>query len=369
MSRIDEALRRAKGRQAAAAESDADWLLGPDPTEPGVAADAVVWPFPEEPAEPISARRAEPVNAVAIPDETVIAADASFIDDVVETTAALEAEEIAAVEIAAALPIEEPVAALTPVDAPIGVAAEIAAEIPPSLPPAARLVAGGGELLVTGTHRKDAVEQYRKLAATLYHVQANRGVRVVLCTSAVMSEGKTVTSANLALTLSRSYQRRVLLIDADMRRPKIHTLFNIPNEAGLFEALEAERDTKVAVRTISPTLSIVTAGRCGPDPMHVLTSQRLTRVLEDAGSSFDWVIIDTPPVLVLPDAGLLMALADAAVLVIGAGMTTYRMVKRAVDALGRDRIVGVVMNRADDSVLQDGYGNYYGYYETADAAK
>jgi capsular exopolysaccharide synthesis family protein len=222
------------------------------------------------------------------------------------------------------------------------------------------------ETLVTATQRKDAVEQYRKLAATLYHVQANRGIRVVLCTSAMMAEGKTVTSANLALTLSQSYQRRVLLIDADLRRPRLHTLFNIPNDEGLYEALGARTDRKVTVVPVSPWLSVVTAGRPGPDPVQVLTSERLARVLEDAGSNFDWVIIDTPPVLVLPDAGLLMGLVDAAILVVGAGQTPYRMVKRAADALGRDRIVGVVMNRADDRVLHDGYGHYYGYsYEAA----
>jgi capsular exopolysaccharide synthesis family protein len=221
------------------------------------------------------------------------------------------------------------------------------------------------DTLITGTQRKDAVEQYRKMAATLHHVQANRNIRVVLTTSAVMAEGKTVTAANLALTLSQSYQRRVLLIDADLRRPRLHSLFNIPNEEGLFEALRAPADRRVVTASISPYLSVVTAGRPGPDPVGVLTSERLARVVEDAGAAFDWVIIDTPPVLVLPDAGLLMGVVDAAVLVIGAGQTTYRMAKRAAETLGRDRIIGVVMNRADDSVLQDGYGQYYGYYETA----
>jgi capsular exopolysaccharide synthesis family protein len=229
-----------------------------------------------------------------------------------------------------------------------------------------------GRALVTRTHRKDAVEQYRKLAATLHHVQANRGVRVVLCTSAVVSEGKTVTAANLALTLSEAYQRRVLLIDADLRRPRLHSLFEVANSEGLYEALRADVDRKVNVRQITPYLSLVTAGRPGSDPVHVLTSERLARVLEDAGSSFDWVIIDTPPVLILPDAGLLMGLVDGAVFVIGAGMTTHRMAKRATEALGRDRIIGVVMNRAADAVMQEsygGYGGYYGYGESVAAAK
>jgi capsular exopolysaccharide synthesis family protein len=232
--------------------------------------------------------------------------------------------------------------------------------------PVPEVTHAGADILVTGTRRHDAVEQYRKLAATLHHVQANRGIRVLLCTSAIMSEGKTVTAANLALTLSHSYQRNVLLVDADLRRPRLHSVFDVPNTDGLYEALGADTDRKVNVVRLSPRLSLVTAGRPGADPVHVLTSERLARVLEDAGTAFDWVIIDTPPVLILPDAGLLMGLVDGAVFVVGAGMTTHRMAKRATEALGRDRIVGVVMNRAADAIIQDSYGGYGGYYGYAD---
>lgn len=221
-------------------------------------------------------------------------------------------------------------------------------------------------MLVTATSRKDAVEQYRKLAATLHHVQLNRGVRILLCTSAVMSEGKTVTAANLALTLSQSFQRRVLLIDADLHRPRLHSLFDVANREGLYEALGADADRKVNVVQVSPLLSLVTAGRPGPNPVQVLTSERLARLVEDAGTSFDWVIIDTPPVLMKPDAGLLMNIVDGAVFVVGAGMTSHKMAKRATDAIGRDRIVGVVMNRVTDRIIQEQYGGgHYGYDESA----
>jgi protein-tyrosine kinase len=242
------------------------------------------------------------------------------------------------------------------VDLPLSEAqAETIAPVTPATPEVPKV-------LVSGTLRRDAVEQYRKLAATLHQAQSSRGTRVILCSSAAVAEGKTVTACNVALTLSESYQRRVLLIDADMRRPKVHHLFNLQNREGLYEALCANSDRKIPVTAVTEHLSVLTSGRPGPDPVHVLTSERLTRVLEDAGSSFDWVIIDTPPVLLLPDAGLLMGMVDAALLVVAAGTTTYRMVKKAVDALGRERILGVVMNRADDSVLQAGYGSYYGYY-------
>ena len=345
MSRIDEALRRAKGAAVV------DVALPEPPAD-----DAALWDFPEEQSAGSTVLQLVPAPPAVDPEDALEHLTAETV---------VAPAPVAATPIVAA-PAAQPAApAADPAPAPVATVA--AAAVAPMAP--VKPVLTAPEMLVTGTTRRDAVEQYRKLAATLYHVQANRGIRVVLCSSAAMSEGKTVTAANLALTLSQSYQRRVLLIDADLRRPRIHSLFNLPNRDGLCEALASPGDRKVNVVAVSPWLSVVTAGRPDPDPVHVLTSDRLSRVIADAGNNFDWVIIDTPPVLVLPDAGLLMALADAAVLVVGAGMTTYRMVKRAVDALGRDRIVGVVMNRAEDRVLEDGYGNYYGYYATADNAK
>jgi capsular exopolysaccharide synthesis family protein len=216
-----------------------------------------------------------------------------------------------------------------------------------------------------------AAEQYQGLRLTIERLGRSRDLKVIAISSPAAGDGKTVTAINLAGALARGGDERVLLIDADLRRPRQHSLFDVPNTSGLYEALGAEVDRKVHVVELSPRLSLLTAGRPGPDPVHVLTSERLTRVFEDAGTSFDWVIIDTPPVLVLPDAGLLMGLVDGAVFVVGAGMTTHRMAKRATDALGRDRIIGVVMNRADDSIIQDaygGYGGYYGYASQASAA-
>jgi capsular exopolysaccharide synthesis family protein len=221
------------------------------------------------------------------------------------------------------------------------------------------------QTLVTCTERRDAIEEYAKLAATLHNAQRTSALRTILCTSALVGEGKTVTAVNLALTLALSYRRRVLLVDADMRRPQVHTALGLPNETGLFDALEAERDRKLPVVAVSTHLSVLTAGHPGPDPVPVLTSERLGRVLDEASSQFDWVIIDSPPVLLMPDAGLLMAKVDAALLVVGAGSTPYRMVRRTVEALGRDRILGVVMNRTADALLQGAYGGYYGYYQPA----
>jgi Mrp family chromosome partitioning ATPase len=112
--------------------------------------------------------------------------------------------------------------------------------------------------------------------------------------------------------------------------------------------------------TISPNLSALTAGRADSDPMAGLVSDTMNRLLAEAAQQFDWVIVDTPPVALLPDANLLAAMIDTAVLVVGARATPYPLVRRAVEAIGQQRILGVVLNRMAKADMVAAY-NYYGY--------
>jgi len=238
------------------------------------------------------------------------------------------------------------------------------ADAPPPIPSGSASVRTAGfyaeKLVVTDKPEQSTIEQYRKLAATLHHAQIERELKVVMVSSAVSGDGKTLTSTNLALTLSESYRRRVLLIDADLRRPSVHEVFQVKNVTGLTDSLKAESDRRLPLIQASTYLSLLLAGRPDSDPMSSLTSGRMRRLIGEAAATFDWVIIDTPPVVLLPDANLLAAMVDAAILVIGAGKTPHKLITRAIDALGRSRILGVVLNRVDRSSLAGGYG--YGYY-------
>lgn len=205
-------------------------------------------------------------------------------------------------------------------------------------------------------------EQYRRLAAALHHAQAARGLKVVMIASAVPGEGKTLTASNLALTLSESYKRSVLLIDGDLRRPTLHTIFRIDNSAGLSEGLMHEVERRLPVRQVSAGLAVLPAGRPNSDPMASLTSDRMRGLIDEARELFDWIIIDTPPVALLPDANLLASMVDGAVLVVKAGATPYHLVQRAIDSVGRERILGTVLNRAETAGHGNGYGYYGGYY-------
>jgi protein-tyrosine kinase len=225
-----------------------------------------------------------------------------------------------------------------------------------------------GKLLGTEGFSSAATEQYRKLAATLHHVQVERGMKVIMTASALPGEGKSLTAVNLSLTLSESYHRRVLLIDADLRRPTVQRIFGLPAVAGLNEGLKSGEDRPMPIVPISERLFVLPAGRPEADPMSGLTSDRMRRLIAQASSAFDWVIVDTPPVGLLPDASLLAAIVDGVLLVIRSGQAPFALVKRTVDAISHDRILGVVMNAIE--YVHDknaaGYHDYYGggYYGT-----
>ena len=219
--------------------------------------------------------------------------------------------------------------------------------------------------LVTGTASTVSLEQYRRLAAALHDWQIESHSKTVMITSALPHEGKSLTVVNLALTLSESYARRVLVIDADLRAPSLHTTLNIPNDRGLSEALRGDRH-ELCCTEVSNRLSVLTAGTPGPAPLAGLTSARMGEVLDQCASRYDWVLIDTPPVGVLPDAQVLARLVGGIILVIGAGSTPAAAVERAVAEFGGpEAIIGTVLNRVEEETIPQAvyYGKYgYGKY-------
>src|SRR3989442_1378783 len=145
------------------------------------------------------------------------------------------------------------------------------------------------KLVVTERPEQSNIEQYRKLAATLHHAQTERQLKVVMVSSAVSGDGKALTSTNLALTLSESYRRRVLLIDADLRRPSVHEVFQVKNVTGLTDSLKAENDRRLPLIQASAYLSLLLAGRPDSDPMSGLTSGRMRRLIGEAAATLDGV--------------------------------------------------------------------------------
>lgn len=188
------------------------------------------------------------------------------------------------------------------------------------------------------------VEQFRRLAATLHHAQQANGLRSVMVSSAMPGDGKTLTAINLALVLAESYRYNVLLIDADLRRPSIPTIVELSGGNGLSDALRSQNEQKLALVPLTSRVTLLPAGQPVANSIEALTSPRMRLILSEATARFDWVILDAPPVGPAADARLLTQMVGGTLFVVHAGKTQFSDVQHAIDAIGREQILGVVLN-------------------------
>jgi len=217
------------------------------------------------------------------------------------------------------------------------------------------------ELLPHQHPRTTGAEAYRAFRAALLLSRAG-GLKSIVITSSLPAEGKTVTAINLAVVLGQ-LDKRVLLIDADLHKPRIHEVLRITNRAGLVSVLaENAKPGDVILKTSLPGVSAIPAGPLSPNPSGLLSSEAMSRFLEYARANFDYVVIDTPPISMVADAILLGYQADGAVVCVKGGSTPREQVARARDKLQRSnvRILGVLINNLEEDPT--GYGKYYHYY-------
>jgi capsular exopolysaccharide synthesis family protein len=222
----------------------------------------------------------------------------------------------------------------------------------------------GERVLLTEAVPHDFGEAFRSLRTSLVFTSAAERTRIIGVTSSQPLEGKTTTAANLALALALGGSR-VLLIDADMRRPGLHKTIGLQNEIGLSHLLVGQARVREAVqRTSEPNLVAITAGRTPPNPSELLASERMNNFLANLGSGpFDWVIVDTPPVLAVTDAVILAPRMSSIVFVVGSEMTRRVHAERALETLraSRPRSISAVLNRVDFDRNKYYYSRYYGY--------
>lgn len=204
-------------------------------------------------------------------------------------------------------------------------------------------------------------EAFRVLRTNLQFSSVDRPLKKVMVTSSVPQEGKSTVISNLALSLA-SAGNKVLLVDADMRRPNIYKIFLLENYKGLSNLLAEDLPIEsVVIDTDIENLHIITSGPVPPNPAEMLGSQKMKKFLEEVSSRYDMVLIDSPPVNSVADASILSSLVDGVILVVEAGKTEREAAMVAVQQLKKvnARILGVILNKVKQ---QKGGGYYYYYY-------
>jgi len=218
-----------------------------------------------------------------------------------------------------------------------------------------------------GDEANVGAERFRTLRSRLYQISGTRPLRRVVVTSSVPAEGKTFVAANLAQSIVRQPDRKVLLIDADLRASRLHQVLGAPRNPGLSDYLRGEADEfKVVQKGTDAHLCLIAAGSEASNPSELLLNDRMRRLFELMTPIFDWIIIDTPPALPVHDASMMADLCDGVLFVVRAGSTDHQMAAKAAAAFQEKNLLGVVLNRAHGDA---GYGGYYYSYPGGEQTK
>lgn len=214
-------------------------------------------------------------------------------------------------------------------------------------------------------------DQYRGLRHTVERMRREAGLQMLAITSPGAGDGKTVTTLNLAGALGQSRNTRVLVIDADLHRPSVaeYLGFDDPRGPGLADVLADEkRSLAETVRRLEgQNLTVLPAGVCETGVYELLNSPRLEKALHEARSAFDYVLVDTPPLVPLPDCRLIGEWVDGFLVVVTAHRTPRKALADALNLLDRNKVLGLVFN-GDDRPLSP-YSSYYSYYGGKPAAR
>ncbi len=218
-------------------------------------------------------------------------------------------------------------------------------------------------LVAISQPRSAYTEQFRSLRTRVLQAGERSQMRAIVITSAGVGEGKTLTALNLAWLLAQSEGVRALLIDSDLRQPCATDYLGIDGKRGLSEVLGGELTLHQAIVRLDPAgLYLLPGGQARDDVAELLTGPTFAGVITEARRMFDYIIIDAPPMGIFTDANVLISRADGALLVVRAGKTRYALVDKLLEQLPRERLMGVVLNRADEQLDSTSYYYQRRYY-------
>ena len=205
-----------------------------------------------------------------------------------------------------------------------------------------------------------AAEQYRSLRTRIKRSESGRALRTIAITSPNKGDGKSLTAANLALTMAQEFQQRVLLVDCDLRRPSVHQLFGLAEAPGLGDVLMNAAELEQALVLLPEHhLTVLPAGLPPSNPAELIGSSAMRRVLDTLRTRFDRILIDVPPVAPLADLHILAPMVDALLMIVRAGVTPKPAIERALAGLDPNKVLGLVLN--ESGAQSDAYNTYEGY--------
>ena len=225
------------------------------------------------------------------------------------------------------------------------------------------------EKLVLSDPKSNFAESYKAIRTAILLSSAERPPKKLLITSSGPGEGKTTTAVNLALAIALS-ENKVLLIDADLRKPRIHKIFGLNNAKGLSTYLSGASDMNVIQEGPLPNLGVIPSGPIPPNPSELLSSVRVSEMIAALGERYDIIIIDSPPLLTVADSLVLSKVPDGTILVTMAGKTTYDLAQRGLKSLASldARVLGMVINGMDIKKGDYYYYRYHNYYYSSEEA-
>ena len=216
-------------------------------------------------------------------------------------------------------------------------------------------------IVTCGESHVPGAEKFRVLRHRLQKLRAERPLTRLLVSSAVPREGKTFVAVNLAFSLAKT-SRRVLLVDADLRRPGVHNVLGLEAMSGLADFLHGKIDESAAIRRLDPSnLFYMPAGHSATDIGDLLNGSRFREFLTKAGEAFDWVVVDSAPITLFADTPHLATLVDASLLVTRLGVTPADTIQQALGALEGSYVAGIVLNGEAERESQ-----HYRYYSYSD---
>lgn len=226
------------------------------------------------------------------------------------------------------------------------------------------LVSPESKLVCVTEQESLAAEKFRFLGVRLRHLQQTRPLKQLLVTSAMAEEGKSTVAANLACTLARRQLQKTLLLEGDLRRPSLADRFGLGKIPGLSELLQGEPAPSMNIYQLEGLgFWILPAGSPPRNALEHMQSGKLSLLMDQLAGWFDWIVIDSPPVLPLADTSVWMRLADAVLLVTRPGKTSKRQLQRALEAVEQSKLLGALVNGSKEVTL----GDYYHYYASKTA--